>query len=478
MRTLAKLSWVELKLFIREPLTVVFSLALPLIVLFVLGGVFGNEPSGPGEQVEYRGVGPMNYYVPAYLALVVASVAVISIPTHLAGSRERGVLKRFHASSVSAWSIAGAEVAVATVLSTVSALILMIAARLAYDFATPESVGLAAFVFLVLVVGFAAFGIFLGAVLPTARAAQAVGMLVWFVMLFLGGAGPPPEVLTGAMQRVADLTPLWHGVQMMQQAWLGLDAGASWLVFGVIAAGSAALGLRFFRWEWDAADSRLGGVVELDVDHELVGQVFEHSGDGLDREIGGQVQYRTGGEQRAASHWRAARLRAQFFDADAASGERMRDVMHDAGVVQTDELHREAGGRRRRLAVCCNSRGDVEETFERFEIAHERGELVVGHGDHDDAGELAGQLRHVALVPVAPVIGDDARERIHEAGLIVANCGQYERCHDVSLPIVHKGSALAVHPTCRAGTRASRHDALPPAPQCQSHRQTPRLRPP
>ncbi|HSF86921.1 MAG TPA: ABC transporter permease, partial [Acidimicrobiia bacterium] len=261
MRTLAKLSWVELKLFIREPLTVVFSLALPLIVLFVLGGVFGNEPSGPGEQVEYRGVGPMSYYVPAYLALVVASVAVISIPTHLAGSRERGVLKRFHASSVSAWSIAGAEVAVATVLSTVSALILMIAARLAYDFATPESVGLAAFVFLVLVVGFAAFGIFLGAVLPTARAAQAVGMLVWFVMLFLGGAGPPPEVLTGAMQRVADLTPLWHGVQMMQQAWLGLDAGASWLVFGVIAAGSAALGLRFFRWEWDAADSRLGGVV-------------------------------------------------------------------------------------------------------------------------------------------------------------------------------------------------------------------------
>jgi ABC-2 type transport system permease protein len=70
MRTTARLSWVELKLFLREPLTVVFSLALPLIILFVLGSVFGNEPTQPGEEVVYRGVGPMSYYIPAYLALV------------------------------------------------------------------------------------------------------------------------------------------------------------------------------------------------------------------------------------------------------------------------------------------------------------------------------------------------------------------------------------------------------------------------
>ncbi len=249
MRTLARLSWVELKLFLREPLTVVFSLALPLIILFVLGGVFGNEPAGPGDEIVYRGVGAMSYYVPAYLALVVASVCVISIPTHLAGNRERGVLKRFHASSVSAWAVAGAEVAVAFALSAVSAVILLIAATLAYDFEPAGSIPSVIGVFATLTLGFAAFGIFLGAVLPTARAAQAVGMLVWFVMLFLGGAGPPPEVLTEGMRTVADITPLWHAVQMMQDAWLGLDAGLAWLIFGGIAVASAVLGLRFFRWE-------------------------------------------------------------------------------------------------------------------------------------------------------------------------------------------------------------------------------------
>ncbi len=249
MMALAKLSWLELKLFVREPLTVVFSLVLPLVILFVLGGVFGNEASGPGEDVVYRGIGPMTYYIPAYLALVVASVCVISIPTHLAGNRERGVLKRFHASSVSALTVAGAELVVALVLSAVSGMILIVAARIAYDFEGPESLPATIGVFVLLAAGFAAFGIFLGAVMPTARAAQAVGMLVWFVMLMLGGAGPPPEVLTDAMRAVSDLTPLWHAVQMMQDVWLGLDAGLSWVVFGAISVVSALLGLRMFRWE-------------------------------------------------------------------------------------------------------------------------------------------------------------------------------------------------------------------------------------
>lgn len=249
MRALARLSWIELKLFVREPMTVVFSLALPLIILFVLGGVFGNEPAAPGEEDIFRGVGAMTYYVPAYLALVVASVCVISIPTHLAGNRERGVLKRFHASSVSAWTVAGAEVAVAFVLSLASAVMLLVAAQLAYDFEPADSIGAVVGVFLLLIVGFAAFGLFLGALLPTARAAQAVGMLVWFVMLFLGGAGPPPEVLTGGMRTVADVTPLWHAVRLLQEAWIGVDAGSSWLVFAAITVGSAGLGLRLFRWE-------------------------------------------------------------------------------------------------------------------------------------------------------------------------------------------------------------------------------------
>lgn len=245
-----RLSWVELKLFAREPLTVVFSLVLPVFILVVLGGVFGNQPETleDGSPI-YRGVGAMSYYVPAYLALVVASICIISIPTHLASNRERGVLKRFHASGIPAWEIAASQVAVAMVLSFVSGAILVAVAALIHDFDWPQSVPAVIGVLPLLVLGFAALGILLGAVLPNARAAQAAGLLLWFVLLQLGGAGPPPEVLTEGMRTFGEFTPMWHAVQMMQDAWLGLDAGLSWLIFGGISIVSAVLAIVFFRWE-------------------------------------------------------------------------------------------------------------------------------------------------------------------------------------------------------------------------------------
>jgi ABC-2 type transport system permease protein len=191
----------------------------------------------------------MDYYVPAYFALVIMSVSVVSIPTHLAGNRERGVLRRFQASSVPPSAVVGAEFVVAIALSVMSAIVLTIAATLIYDFQAPESYPGVVGSFLVLAVAFASFGILLGAIIPTARAAQAIGTLLWFVMLMLGGAGPPPEVMTGAMSVVRTITPLWHGVRVMQQAWLGLGSGWSWpIVLGIMLA-SSVLSIRFFRWE-------------------------------------------------------------------------------------------------------------------------------------------------------------------------------------------------------------------------------------
>ncbi len=249
MRALLRLGWLEVKLLLREPLTLVFSLALPLIVLLVLGGVFGDTPStDPSGKVYYRGVGPMSFYVPAYLALVVTSVAVISLPTHLAGYRERGVLKRYRAASVGALTIAGSQLIVTLALSAASAVVLLVGAAVAYDFQGPGAVLPVIGTFVVVVVGFTAFGFLLGALLPTARAAQALGLMLWFVMMMLGGAGPPQEVLGDTMRFISDASPLLYAIQLLHQAWFGLYPGAAWWVFLGFAAISAALALRFFRW--------------------------------------------------------------------------------------------------------------------------------------------------------------------------------------------------------------------------------------
>lgn len=240
------MSWLELKLFLREPLTVLFAFALPLTVLFVMGGVFGNEQTDPDV---YRGIGSMDYYVPAYVALVTAAVGLISLPTHIATNRELGVLKRYRASGIAAWSIVGSQFVVTLVIGAVSALVLVAAAMPVYDVVAPNSLGLVAAGFLLVVLEFAALGILLGAVLPSARAAQALGVLLWFVFLMIGGAGPPPEVLTGAMGTVGEFTPLRYAVLVMQDGWHALDPGNSWWIVAAISVVAAAAATRFFRWE-------------------------------------------------------------------------------------------------------------------------------------------------------------------------------------------------------------------------------------
>ncbi|MDJ0925158.1 MAG: ABC transporter permease [Acidimicrobiia bacterium] len=245
MRLLTKMSWLELKLFLREPLTVLFAVALPLLVLFVMGGVFGNEV----DAEFYRGIGAMDYYVPAYVALVTASVGLISLPVHIAGNRELGVLKRYHASGMPTWVVVGASVITMFIIALFSAVLLVAVAKLVHNIAMPDSTSGVSAAFVVSGLAFAALGVLLGAVLPNARAAQALGVLLWFVMLILGGAGPPPEVLTGVMDPIGRITPLRHAIRAMQDGWLRLDAGLSWLIVALVFVGATAAANRYFRWE-------------------------------------------------------------------------------------------------------------------------------------------------------------------------------------------------------------------------------------
>ncbi len=245
MRLLAKLSWLEQKLFLREPLTVLFSLALPLVILFVMGGVFGND-STPDI---YRGVGAMDYYVPAYLALVAASVGLISLPTHIASDRERGVLKRYRASGLPAGILVGAQIVVTLTIAAISGVVLISVAMPTHDVVAPDSLLLVVAGFALVALAFAAIGVLLGAVLPSSRAAQALGVLLWFVLLILGGAGPPPEVLTGAMGTVGDYSLLRQAIEVMQDGWLSLDPGQSWLIIAGFTVVAGLMAVRLFRWE-------------------------------------------------------------------------------------------------------------------------------------------------------------------------------------------------------------------------------------
>jgi ABC-2 type transport system permease protein len=246
MKTLLKLTWVETKLFIREPVTVVFTLALPIIFLFVMGGVFGNTP----DASIYRGVGAMDYYMPAYYALVMMAIGTVALPVHLAGYRDRGILRRLRAAGISIWAVMGSQLLVSFLIALAGSILVTVCGYLAYSPSPPQNYLFLAIAFIIGTISFSALGFFLGAVLPSTRSAQGVGLILFFVMMILGGAGPPPEVMTSVMRYVGDSTPMHWAILMLQDPWLGFGwhMNASLIVAGITVV-STGLAARFFRWE-------------------------------------------------------------------------------------------------------------------------------------------------------------------------------------------------------------------------------------
>lgn len=224
MRTLAKLTWIEVKLFAREPIAVVFAFAFPLVVLLVLAGVFSQPDTALG------GVTGIDYYIPGYLAVVIASIGLIGLPVHLASLRERGVLRRLRASSVSVASVFGAQTAVNVAMAGLGGVVLLVAASLVYDVHAPSSVIGVALGFGVGALSFVALGFLLGSLAPTARTAQGIGLVLFFPMWLLSGAGPPRGVMTQTMRQLSDVLPLTRVVTAIQEPWLGTGSNASELV--------------------------------------------------------------------------------------------------------------------------------------------------------------------------------------------------------------------------------------------------------
>lgn len=93
-------------------------------------------------------------------------------------------------------------------------------------------------------------GLLIAAQARTVGAATAVGMLLFFPSMFLGGIYVPIELLPGSLQRIGEITPLGALLQALRDSWVGggprplhLAALAiATVVFGVLAA-------RTFRWE-------------------------------------------------------------------------------------------------------------------------------------------------------------------------------------------------------------------------------------
>lgn len=236
--------WTEVKLLTREPLVLVVSLLFPVLLMVLLLASF----SGDTDPV-FVGIPGTDFYVTSYLAAAIAAMGLMGTPTHMASYRDSGVLRRFRAAGVPATSLMLAQGVVMAVLAAVGAAVMLTLAYTGFNLAASESVIGVTAGFTIGILAFAALGALLGSVMPTARAAQGLGLLLFFGTFFLVGGGPPPGVLPDSLNTVAGWTPTGLLIDAIRSPWIGLgyDVPALLSLAAIAILGSALAVRRLSR---------------------------------------------------------------------------------------------------------------------------------------------------------------------------------------------------------------------------------------
>jgi ABC-2 type transport system permease protein len=248
LRGLWKLTWLETKIFVREPLGFIGSVLAPVLVFVLIGRLTGAEAA---EQSQRAGAF-LRVDLPVLAALLIALNAVLSLITVVAIYREGGILKRLRTTPLRPQTILIAQVLVKLLMTAATLALLMLAGARYYPVSLEGNVFELTAALLLATVSVLSMGFVIASIVPTARFAQPIGSLVLYPMIALSGLFLPIEELPGALQPVARVVPLTYAVALLRGIWAGEpwsahlgDLGALAVVFVVFTVLSAKL----FRWE-------------------------------------------------------------------------------------------------------------------------------------------------------------------------------------------------------------------------------------
>jgi ABC-2 type transport system permease protein len=247
MKSLLKMTWMEAKLFLREPVAAFFTLVFPLMMLFIFATIYGTKPPPEGGVQA-----AIDNLVPAFSAMIIGTNGLMAITVTMAAYRENGILRRLRTTPVNPLIVLIAQVVVVLTMTGLGMLLLIIAGKLAFHvrFEGNAFSMLGGFVFGSL--SFFGIGFILAGSMPTTRTAQAVGMVLMYPMLILSGAAWPRELMPAVMQKISAFLPLTYVVNLLNGLWVGDSWSGHLLDVGVLA-GMLVLGIlitaKTFRWE-------------------------------------------------------------------------------------------------------------------------------------------------------------------------------------------------------------------------------------
>lgn len=245
-KSLQKLTIAEWKTFVREPMAMVFGLAMPVVLLVVLGCI----PSFHKHQKSLGGLRVIDVYVPTVIGMGLATLCLILLPGAVAAYRSKGILRRMSTTPVPPSRLLLARVLIDFPLMLLVMIIAVAVGVIAFGTRIPhQPVGfLIALVLTTLATQ--ALGLIVAAVAKTEQMGRGLGMILYYPMLFCAGIWLPRDAMPHILRRITEFTPMGSGVQALQDSIAGHWPSAAQLgilaAFAVLAGAAAA---KLFRWE-------------------------------------------------------------------------------------------------------------------------------------------------------------------------------------------------------------------------------------
>jgi ABC-2 type transport system permease protein len=248
LRGLWRLTWLEIKIFVREPLGVIGSVGVPVLMFVILGRLLGPRVRERAPEMPRF----VSADLPIFASLLIATSAVLSLVAIIAIYREGGILKRLRATPLRPYTILSAHVLVKLLFTAITLAAMVLAGRRYYPI--DAGVPLVSFTFAMLfsTVCVLSLGFLIASIVPTARFAQPIGTVILYPMFGLSGLFVPLDALPPLLHGVARVLPLTYAVSLLRGIWYGEgwanhfgDVAILALMLLVFTAVSA----RVFRWE-------------------------------------------------------------------------------------------------------------------------------------------------------------------------------------------------------------------------------------
>lgn len=247
MKTFRELFLIEFKLSIRDMNMVIFAIAMPLIMLVVLGMIYGKEPAYQGASYTFieQSFGPLT-------TIGVYAGGLMGLPLVISEYRERKILKRYQVTPISPLMILFVQLMIYTVYALCSLVTLWLFAKLFYGFRMYGSLLLFVIGWLLVLISILSVGMLVGGIAKDNKQASIIASALYFPMLIFSGATLPYEVMPAMMQKIVDVFPLTQGIKLLKETVVNGNVsdiffpGISIVLVSIICI---VLAHRWFRWE-------------------------------------------------------------------------------------------------------------------------------------------------------------------------------------------------------------------------------------